>query len=96
MAEDYWFGCTMTFDCPAWGRSSVEKTLCASPGDNSELISQRLSRGKLKCQICGELIGAGVETHLDVRLGTLDDLLALGFSQPTCDHPLAKAAHPPW
>jgi hypothetical protein len=92
MSEDYWFGCTMTFDCLVCGRSSVEKTLCASPSDNSEIISQRLSRGKLKCQICGELIGDGVETHLDVRLGMLGELLALGFSQPTCDHPLAKAA----
>ena len=95
MAKDYWFGCTLTFDCPACGRSSVEKTLCASPIDNSELISQRLYRGRLKCQICDEPIGDGVETHLDVRLGTLGELLALGFSQPTCDHPLAKAALPP-
>jgi hypothetical protein len=95
MAKDYWFGCTVTFDCPICRRSSIEKTVCASPTDNSELISQRLSRGKLKCQICGEPIGDGVETHLDVRLGTLGELLASGFSQPTCDHPLAKAAlHP--
>jgi hypothetical protein len=95
MAKDYWFGCTVTFDCPACGRGSIEKTLCASPTDKSELISQRLSRGKLKCQICGEPIGDGVETHLDVRLGTLGELLASGFLQPACDHPLAKAARHP-
>ena len=95
MAEDYWFGCTVTFDCPACGRSSVEKTVCASPTEDSELISKRLSRGKLKCQICHEPIADGVEIHLDVRVGKLEELLASGFSHPTCDHPLAKAALPP-
>ena len=49
----YYFGCTVSFDCPICGRCSSEKLVCEARSPDPERVARFVSRQSIDCQLCG-------------------------------------------
>jgi transcription elongation factor Elf1 len=82
MAQEFWFGCTVKFDCPACKEKSVEQIVCASPSSDPAPIAKRVSKERLSCQLCKEPLPNDIRVDATVQPATLEQLKSWGFSLP--------------
>ena len=83
LADGYYhFGCTVWFDCPICGRSSVERILCQARRPDADRVAMALSRESFDCQHCGATLTGRQKVGIRVLPADLGRLRALGFAVP--------------
>jgi len=78
----YWFGVTVSFNCPLCGKDSLEKAAIGSPTGNPQEINSFILHQKIFCQHCNQLSPKGTDLHADVHQGTYEELKTLGYLMP--------------
>jgi hypothetical protein len=78
----YYFGCTVSFDCPICGRASTEKILCEARSPSADPVAAALSRESFDCQLCGAALTSRGKISIRVLPADLDRLRMLGFAIP--------------
>jgi hypothetical protein len=78
----YYFGCTVSFDCPICGRASNEKILCEARSPSADRVAAALSQESFDCQLCGAALTSRSKVNIRVLPADLERLRKLGFAIP--------------
>lgn len=76
----YYFGCTVSFDCPICGRCSDERMVYEAHSPDPKRVAAVLSRQEFDCQLCGAALVSRRRLNIRVLLAEAEDLLRLGFA----------------
>jgi hypothetical protein len=76
----YYFGFTVSFDCPICGRASAEKMLCEARSPSADQVAAALSRESFDCQLCGAALTSRKKLSIHVLPADLERLRMLGFA----------------
>jgi predicted RNA-binding Zn-ribbon protein involved in translation (DUF1610 family) len=78
----YYFGCTVSFDCPICGRQSHEKRVYRAGRKDPRRVAAALAREGFDCQHCGAALVRRQKLAIEVLPAPEENLRLLGFALP--------------
>jgi len=75
----YYFGCTVSFDCPICGRASSEKLVYQARWPDPKRIAAAVSKGAFECQQCGAALEKKAAVKIHVLPADEAELRVRGF-----------------
>jgi transcription elongation factor Elf1 len=78
----YYFGCTVSFDCPICGRASSEKLVYQARRAEPQRVAGVIAKRAFECQHCGAARENNAGLRINVLPASTEDLRRHGFALP--------------
>ncbi len=77
--QRYYFGCTVSFECPICARTSAEKSVYEARLPDAERVARAVARQVFDCQLCGAALTERPRLMIQVVPAGREQLRSRGF-----------------